>query len=309
MDATEDELIRCSEEVAEALATGAPVVALESSIIAQGFPRPENRELASAMVAAVRDGGAVPAVTAVADGRIELGGDADLLDRLALQDCAKCGARDLAVRLRDGGLGATTVSATARIAAAVGMRVFATGGIGGVHRPSIDETAPRFDISADLLELSRSAVIVVSSGAKVILDLPATLEALEALGVPVLGYRCEEFPAFFTAVSGLSVNHRIEEIAQAAAIARDHWRLGGAGLLLCNPPPTDEALPAEQVKAWVETALRSAERDGIAGAAITPYLLQCVRDLSEGRSLSVNRALALSNARLGADLAKALSAA
>ena len=300
------DILTLDDEVAAALSDGRPVVALESSIVAQGFPRPDNLALAREMTAVVRAGGAVPALTAVVDGDIRVGADDALLQRLAQENCRKLGARDLAAARRQGVLGATTVSATVRIAALAGIRVFATGGIGGGHRRMPGELAP-LDVSADLAELARSPVCVISSGAKAILDLPATLETLETLGVPVLGFACEEFPAFFSATSGLSVTHRVDNTAEAAAIAQDHWRLAGQGLLLCQPPPEDAALPAAEVEGWVEQALRKAAAQGIQGTSVTPYLLAEIRQLSNGRTLTVNRALALSNAALGAALAGALA--
>lgn len=300
------DLVAIDDEVARALGEGRAVVALESSIIAQGFPRPDNLALALEMVTAVRDCGAVPAVTAVVDGSIRVGADDHLLRRLAVEDCLKCGARDLAVARRRGELGATTVSATARIAATVGIRVFATGGIGGVHRRLPGDAAP-FDVSADLAELARSPVAVVSSGAKSILDLPATLEALEAFGVPVLGYRCEEFPAFFSTTSGLPVSHSVDDIEQLASILADHWGLAGQGALICAPPPAEFAIAANDVEAWVQKALVRASEAGVAGAAVTPFLLAELRSLSGGRTLTVNRALALNNARLGAQIAVAMT--
>lgn len=299
-------LISVDAEVSEALRDRRPVVALESSIIAQGFPRPDNLALAHELLATVRVAGAVPAVTSVSDGIVHVGADDELLRRLAEEDCRKCGARDLAVARRQGALGATTVSATSRIAASVGIRVFATGGIGGVHRRLAPNSEP-LDVSADLAELARSPVAVVSSGAKVILDLPATLEALESLGVPVLGFGCSDFPAFFSTTSGLPVAHRIDDIDDLAHVVGDHWRLAGQGVLVCLPPPTEHAIPSDEVEAWLATALRKAADGGIVGAAVTPFLLAELRALSLGRTLTVNRALALSNADLGARLAVALA--
>lgn len=299
-------IVSVDNEVAQALRDGGPVVALESSIIAQGFPRPDNLALALELVTAVRGAGAVPAVVALAEGKIHVGADGELLRRLAEEDCLKCGARDLAVACEQGRLGATTVSATSRVAAAVGIRVFATGGIGGVHRRLPGDTGP-LDVSADLAELGRSPVAVVSSGAKAILDLPATLETLESLGVPVLGYRCDDFPAFFSTSSGLPVAHRIDDSAALAAVVSTHWRLAGQGLLVCLPPPQEHAIAALEVEEWLGEALRGAAAAGIAGAAVTPYLLAQLRSLSGGRTLAVNRALALSNAVLGAELSVALT--
>lgn len=283
-------------DVRDALAAGRPVVALESSIVAHGFPAPENRRLADALHAAVREAGATPAMAAVIDGEIRLGLDEAALDRLAGGGAAKCSARDLAFCRGNGG---TTVAATARIAAAAGVRVFATGGIGGVHRGALD-------VSADLPELARASVAVVSSGAKSILDLPATLEALDALGVPVVGFRCGEFPAFHTAESGLPLKHRFDDEAALAAALRRHWALPGAGgVLVCNPPPAEAAMARDEVEALVAQAL--AEAAAAKGDAATPAALRALDRLSGGRTTAVNRALALANARLGARLACALA--
>ena len=292
----EPTLIVISEEVRDALAAGRPVVALESSIVAHGFPAPENRRLADELHAAVREEGAIPAMAAVLGGEIRLGLDAAGLARLAAGGAMKCSAKDLAFCRGDGG---TTVAATARIAAAGGAQVFATGGIGGVHRGA-------FDVSADLPELARARVAVVSSGAKSILDLPATLEALDALGVPVLGFRCAVFPAFHTADSGLALKHRFdEEVALALALKR-HWALpGSGGVLVCNPPPADAAMARGEVEALVARAL--AEAADAKGDQATPAALAALDRLSGGRTTVVNRALALANARLGAKLACALS--
>ena len=285
-----------AEEVRAALAAGRPAVALESSIVAHGFPAPENRRLADALHAAVREEGAVPAMAAVIAGRIRLGLAAADLDRLAAGQAEKCSARDLAFCAGDGG---TTVAATARIAAAAGLRVFATGGIGGVHRGALD-------VSADLAELARAPVAVVSSGAKSILDLPATLEALDALGVPVLGFRCSVFPAFHTADSGLPLKRRFDDEAALAAALRRHWALPGAGgVLVCNPPPAEAAMARDEVEALVRRAL--AEAADAKGERATPAALAALDRLSGGRTTVVNRALALANAALGARLACALS--
>ena len=285
-----------SADVRAALAAGRPVVALESSIVAHGFPAPENRRLADALHETVREGGATPAMAAVLGGEIRLGLDADGLDRLAAGGATKCSARDLAFCPGDGG---TTVAATARIAAAAGVRVFATGGIGGVHRGALD-------VSADLPELARAPVAVVSSGAKSILDLPATLEALDALGVPVLGFRCAAFPAFHTADSGLALKHRFDDESALAQALLRHWALPGAGgVLVCNPPPAEAAMARQEVEALVGRAL--AEAAEAKGDRATPAALSALDRLSGGRTTAVNRALALANARLGATLACALS--
>ncbi len=302
---TGDGSIDVSTDVRAALDAGRPVVALESSIVAQGFPQPQNREVGLGMLAAVRDGGAVPAMTAVIDGRIKLGLDETALDRLAFEDSIKCSAQDLGMAMASGVTGATTVAATLRIAATAGVRVFATGGIGGVHPGT---GAP--DISADLPELGRCPVAVICSGAKSVLDLPATLERLETEGVPVIGVGCDELPAFHTRSSGLALKYRMDDMGELARAATAHWSLPGAGaVLVCNPPPADAALDREELDGLVAEALAEAGRDGIRGDAVTPYVLAALNRLSNGRTLKVNHALAVGNAALGARLAVAMAAA
>jgi pseudouridine-5'-phosphate glycosidase len=294
-----------SDEVREALAGGAPVVAFESTLIAHGFPRPENLEIAREMDATAREAGAVPATIAVLDGQVRVGLEEAGLRRVAeADDIAKCSLRDLAYLIASGGNGATTVAATARIASAAGIRVFATGGIGGVHR---HQGGPP-DVSADLHELARGPIAVVSSGAKSILDLPATVEMLETLGVPAIGYRCDEFPAFHTGASGLKLRHRVESLAELAAVARAQLGLSAGGLLVCNPPPAELAMAPDEVDALVAASLDEARAAGIAGAELTPYALSVLDRRSGGRTRAVNRALVIANARLGAELAVVLSA-
>ena len=297
-----DGLLAPAAEVAAALAAGRPVVALESSIVAHGLPAPDNLAVGRAMLAAVRAGGAVPAMVAVLDGAVRIGLDDAQLERLARDGAAKCSTRDLGILVATGAAGGTTVAATARVAAALGIRVFATGGIGGVH------PGARLDVSADLLELSRSPVAVVSSGAKSILDLPATLEVLEALGVPVIGHGTAAFPAFHAADSGLPLKHRIDDPVRLAAALRAHWSMPGAGgVLVCHPPPAGDALPLDEVNRLVGLALAEAEAAAIAGDAVTPYVLGALARLSGGATLRVNRALAVANAAAGARLAVALA--
>lgn len=299
-----DGAIDVSPEVRAALDAGRPVVALESSIVAQGFPRPRNREVGRAMSAAVRDGGAVPAMTAVIDGRIRLGLDDAGLDRLASTDSIKCSARDLGMAMASGATGATTVAATLRIAAMAGVRVFATGGIGGVH-----PGGGAADVSADLPELGRCPVAVVCSGAKSVLDLPATLERLETEGVPVVGVGCDELPAFHTRESGLALKYRMDDVGELARAVAAHWSLPGAGaVLVCNPPPADTAMARAELDGLVGQALAEADRDGVRGDAVTPFVLAALNRLSAGRTLEVNHALAVSNAALAARLAGAMVA-
>jgi pseudouridine-5'-phosphate glycosidase len=278
-----------------------PVLALESSIVAQGFPHPENLELAHEMEAAVRGAGAVPAQVALLDGTVRVGlGEAEI-ERLARPGAMKCSSRDIAYALTQRLVGATTVAATARIASLLGIRVFATGGIGGVHPGEGGR-----DISADLAELSRCAVAVVCSGAKSILDLAATLEALEALGVPVIGVGTDRFPAFHAADSGLALGRRIDRPEALAELMAAHWAVvPDGGLLFCQPPPAAQAIGKAELDALVARALAEAAAANVGGQALTPYLLDRLNRLSGGRTLRVNRALALANARLGAEIAVA----
>ena len=298
-------------EVAAALAESRPVVALESSIVAQGLPEPDNLRVGHAMQDAVRQQGAIPAMTAVLDGRLRVGLEPGEMERLAAAaDGRKCGARDLGPAMALGLPGATTVSATVRIAAAAGIAVFGTGGIGGVHRMAADrDSAGRIDVSADLLAMSRAPVAVVSSGAKSLLDLPTTLEALEALSVPVLGYRCDRFPAFYAADSGLPLACRIDDLALLARALQAHWSLPGAGgVLVCYPPPSELAMTRDEIEVLVKDALAAAADAGISGGALTPFILSHMRQASDGRTLRVNAALAIANAALAGQLAVRLAA-
>lgn len=299
------DLISLSGPVRKALRDGAPVVALESTVIAHGLPHPDNLEAAAAMEDAVRQAGAMPATIAVLDGRIRIGLSEEDRAKLADPDAAvaKLSRRDLAACLTLNGTGATTVSATMICAHAAGIRVFATGGIGGVHRGA----EVSMDVSADLLELARTPVLTVSSGAKSILDLPRTMEVLETQGVPVLGYRTDRLPAFHSRDSGLPVDAALEGPQAAARVARAHWALGLGGLLVCNPVPEETAIPADEVAAWVDAALAAAEQDGIAGKEVTPYLLRHIASVSGGRSLAANKALLIDNARVGGEIAVALA--
>ncbi len=300
------EFIEIGPEIAAALAAGRAVVALESTLIAHGLPWPKNLDTARAAEAAVRAGGAVPATIAVLGGRIRIGLSAAELEHLSTAaDIAKLSRRDLPVALATGRPGATTVAATMICAAPAGIAVFATGGIGGVHRGGESS----LDISADLEELARTPVAVVCAGAKSILDLPHTLEYLETRGVPVIGYRTDAFPAFYVCDSGLKVDHRAESAAEIAAIMRAKWRLGLAGgLVVANPIPEKAALDPAGFEAALAAALRDAESAGISGKALTPWLLARIADLTDGRSLAANIALILNNARLAAEIAVAYAA-
>jgi pseudouridine-5'-phosphate glycosidase len=295
------------DEVRAALADGRPVVALESSLIAQGLPAPHNLETAMAAEDAVRAGGAVPATTAVEGGRAVIGADGPLLERLAdaRAKVAKAGSRDLGPLLAAGGLASTTVSATIRLAHAAGIAVMATGGIGGVHRGA----ARSFDVSADIDELAMTPVAVVCSGAKSILDLPATVELLESRRVPIVGLGTDELPAFYSSTSGIRLGHVAATPADAARIVAAHRAVpGSAGILLVQPPPAAVAIPAAEVEAWVDAALRDADAEGIEGAAVTPYLLRRVADASDGRALRANIGLIVANAGTAAEVAVALGA-
>lgn len=280
-------------------------MALESSVLAQGLPIPQNAEAARRMDAAVRAAGATPAVTAVVRGELTLGlADDDLARFLARERIEKVSARDLGVACAVGADGATTVAASLAICRLTGVQVFATGGIGGVHRE------PAFDESADLLELSRTPAIVVCAGAKSILDLPATLERLESYGVPVIGYRSHEFPGFFTAETGLRVPAAAHTPEVIAEMAQAHWHTVGqsSALLVVQPPPAAAALGRAEVDAVVAAAVEEARQRGIRGAALTPHLLAAIATATGGRSMTANLALLEANAALAGAIAQALAA-
>jgi len=296
-------LVACSPEVRDALASARPVVALESTIIAHGMPWPENLATAQRLEAAIRAEGAVPATIAVIDGRIRVGLTGVDLERFArLRDVMKLSRADLAFALAQGRAGATTVAATMLCAAMAGIRIFATGGIGGVHRGAESS----FDVSADLQELARTPVTVVSAGAKAILDLPKTLEMLETLGVPVIGYGTDAFPAFWSRESGLKAPLRLDTPAEIAALLGTRQTLGQTGgVLVANPIPSDAEIPRSIIDPAIDAALREAASKGIGGKAVTPFLLSRVVQETGGRSLVANIALAENNARLAAAIAVA----
>ena len=299
--------VETSDEVAAALRDRRPIVALESTIVAHGMPWPANVETALAVEAEVRALGAVPATVAVAGGRPKAGLSPGEIERIGRGGAAiaKLTRRDLPIAIARGDTGATTVAATMIIAALAGIRVFATGGIGGVHRGAESS----FDISADLQELARTPVAVVCAGAKSILDLRLTLEYLETHGVPVIGYRCDEFPAFFTRGSGLPVDVRLDDAAAIARVMEAQWALGlGGGLVVANPVPEAFALPRERAEEAIEQAVREASAQGVTGKALTPHLLARVNILTGGESLATNRELILDNARLAAHVAIAYAA-
>lgn len=299
---------RLSEEVARALAEGRPVVALETSVVAQGLPSPENLRAASECEEAVREAGAVPAPVALLDGEVRVGLSAQELRRLAegREALLKVGSRDLAVGVARGRSGGTTVSATCEVAAAVGIRVFATGGIGGIHRG----VAEHLDISQDLWALSRFPVAVVCAGAKSVLDLPKTLEALEALAVPVIGVGASELPSFYSVSSGLSLEHRVDGAEEGAELMRARFDALGqqGGVVFALPPPEDTALPREEVEGHLSEALAAAEGQGVRAKAVTPFLLAELSRRTQGRTLRANLALLAHNARFAGRLASAYAA-
>lgn len=290
-------------EVKIALEQGRAVVALESTVITHGLPSPENVEVARAIEAAVREQGAVPATIAILGGEITVGLTPEQLLYLgSAKNVRKCSRRDFSWVVARREDGATTVAGTMMVAHWAGIRVFATGGIGGVHR------GQPFDESADLLELGRTPVAVVCAGAKAILDLPLTLEVLETQGVPVIGYQTGEFPAFYSRSSGLPLELRVETPQEIAAIIKAHDQLGlNAGTLIAQPIPVEAEWPAAEAQEVIEEALQDAAARHITGKAVTPYLLQRVSDLSGARSKTANIALLLNNARLAAQIALALT--
>ena len=300
---------RLSEEVQAALEAGRPVVALESTVITHGLPYPENQGLALDMEKVVREMGSAPATIAVLDGRIRIGLAAgELKDLSRAKNAHKISSRDFGPAAAFRWSGGTTVAATLVAAHAAGIRVFATGGIGGVHRPRPGEGCST-DVSADLIQLAQRPVVVVCAGAKAILDLPATLEYLETFSVPVIGYEVDEFPAFYSHASGLKVQVRAESAAEVARIARAHWGLGfQSAVLVVVPPPQEAALPQAEVAEAIEQALREAGERDLRGQAVTPFLLERVSELTGGASLEANLALLRNNAGVAAGIAGELAA-
>jgi pseudouridylate synthase len=298
---TRNPSLELSDEVSQALRDGAPVVALESTIISHGMPYPQNVEMATGVEQIVRDLGAVPATIAVLGGRPRIGlASADLELLATSADVAKVSVRDLPVVIARRGHGATTVAATMRLAALAGVRVFATGGLGGVHRGGHRS----LDISADLTELSTTDVAVISAGVKSILDIGLTLEALETLRVPVLAYRTDEFPAFFSRTSGHQAPTRVDTPLEIATIMATKWDLGvGGGIAVANPIPTADEIPAAKINSIIERAIEDMNARGIHGKEATPFLLGRIVELTDGASLIANIALVNNNARLGAGVA------
>ena len=299
-------LIALAPEVSQALAAGRPVVALESTIISHGMPYPRNVEMAREVEGIIREGGAVPATIAVLHGIPRIGLSAEELELLGSEpNVAKVSIRDLPYVMATGGHGATTVASTMRLAQLAGIRVFVTGGLGGVHRGGEDS----MDISADLTELGVTSVAVISAGVKSILDIGRTLEVLETLGVPVVVHGADEFPSFYSRSSGFSAPMRTDSVEQLATMMATKWALGlQGGISIANPVPAEDEIPADEISALINRALSECEANGIRGKDITPFLLGRMVELSDGRSLETNIALVRANARLGAALAVAYAA-
>ncbi len=295
---------RYSEEVRRAREQGVPLVAMETSVVAQGLPYPDNLTSARACEEAARRAGAVPAPIAIVDGEVCIGLEESQMRRLAegRERLLKLGSRDLAIAVARKATGGTTVSATCELAAAAGIRVFATGGIGGVHRG----VAEHLDISQDLWALARFPVAVVCAGAKSVLDLPKTLEALESAAVPVIGVGTDELPSFYSRTSGLPLEHRVEDATGAAQVLRARFDgLGQGGMIFALPPPEETALPRAEVELHIAAALAEADRQGIRGKAVTPFLLSEMARRTSGRTLRANLALLANNARFAGELAVA----
>jgi len=292
-------VIRIAEEVRKALSDGAAVVALETTLVAHGFPPGEGIEVGLESERQVRAGGAVPATVGILDGEVRIGLTEEELERFN-DDARKVGPRDVAAAAVQGAIGATTVGGTLAVARAAGIRVLATGGIGGVHRGFPNPP----DVSADLAQLVRTPALVVSAGAKSLLDVPATAELLESLGVPVLGFRVDTLPLFYAAAGGPPVSARVESAEEAARVAEAHWELGGAGLLLGRAPDQ----PLEDVEPLIDEALAAAARVGVSGQAVTPFVLAHLHRESGGRTEAANKALVAQNARLAGEVALEIAA-
>ncbi|WP_417693706.1 pseudouridine-5'-phosphate glycosidase [Roseibium sp.] len=302
---THSTLLQPTDEIRQALADGKPVVALESTIITHGMPYPDNVATARQVEADIRERGAIPATIAVLDGRIRIGLDDADLERLAqATDVMKCSRADLALAISTGRPGATTVAATMMAAELAGIRVFATGGIGGVHKGA--ETS--FDVSADLDELGRTPVCVVAAGAKALLDIPKTLEVLETRGVPVVAYGADELPAFWSRQSGVAAPFRLDTAEEIANLIKTRQLFGGhGGVLIANPVPTDDQIPQAEMNQYIDQAIAMATKKKVTGKEVTPFVLGAIYELTKGRSLATNISLVRNNARLAADIAKALA--
>jgi pseudouridylate synthase len=292
--------VNINREVREALERGRPVVALETTYVAHGFPHPEGVETAVAALAAVREAGAVPAAIGLVAGEIRIGLDEATIEQIALGDARKVAPRDLAACLADGSLGATTVAGTLACARLTGIHHAATGGIGGVHRDAQDT----FDVSADIAELARCAVCLVCSGVKSLLDVPRTLELLETLGVPVVGYGASALPGFFSRSSPHELGARVDTPDQAAYLCALHWELGrGSAVLVAQPPPEDSALSSDETARLIDAAIAAAAAAGTRGGAVTPFVLDHVHRASGGATLRANRDLIIANSALAAQIA------
>ena len=302
-------LLAFAPEVKAALEAGKPVVALESTIISHGMPYPENLTMAREVEAIIREEGAVPATIAILDGRLKVGlTDDELVSFATMKGVAKVSLRDMPVVIAKGLPGATTVATTATIAEAAGVKVFVTGGIGGVHRGTPGDPAQVWDISADLTVLGRCSTTVVCAGAKSVLDIGATLEVLETQGVTVLGYGTEDFPGFYTRATGYGVDARVDSPAETAAVIVARRALGmPGGVLVVNPVPEADAMESAEIEGHIELGLRKMAEEGVTGKAVTPYLLAHMKAVTEGRSLQANLALVRNNARVGARIAVALA--
>lgn len=299
MTSLDKDTISIRPEIEQALSEGKPIVALESTVITHGLPYPDNLNLAKNMEAVIRENGCTPATIAILDGIIKVGLDIAQLEHLAdAKNVHKVSLRDIAPAIALQMSGGTTVAGTLAIAQRVGIKVFATGGIGGVHR------GDPFDISADLGELARTQLVVVCAGAKAILDIPATLEVLESYGVPVVGYQTDEFPAFYSLSSGMRVSARADSAEEVASIALAHWDLGFSGsILVAVPPPKEVALDNAVIEPAIQTALMEAQKLNIHGQAVTPFLLRRVSELTDEASLRANLGLLLNNAAVAAQIA------
>ena len=294
-----------SPEVSEALSSGKPVVALESTIISHGLPRPRNLEAAKEFEEILRSSGVVPATIAILDGVPQIGLDDEGVNRIANEDLAKASVRDIPILAAKKASGATTVAATAHLAALAGIRVFATGGLGGVHRGAIET----FDESADLSTLAVTPITVVSAGVKSVLDIPATLERLETLSVPVIGYKTNKFPAFWLTESGYTLDWHLDSAEEIAAAMKSQDELGhGQGIVVANPIPVEKQWDPKEHDRVLEIAFEAARKAGVTGKAVTPFLLGFIVEESGGRSLEVNLDLARNNVRVAGEIAKAWAA-
>ncbi|WP_057462609.1 pseudouridine-5'-phosphate glycosidase [Pseudovibrio sp. POLY-S9] len=298
--------IHHSKEVADALSNGAPIVALESTIITHGMPYPQNVETAREVEQIIRDGGAVPATIAVLNGELHVGLEDSTLEELAnAKDVMKCSRADLSFAMALGKNGSTTVAATMMAAHAAGIRVFATGGIGGVHKGA--ETS--FDISADLDELSRTPVCVVSAGAKALLDIPKTLEVLETRGVPVIGFNCENVPAFWSRDTKIKAPYSLDDASDISKLIKFRETFGDhGGMLVTNPVPVEDEIPSDEMQVFIDASIQAAEEQNITGKEVTPFVLQDIFERTNGRSLATNIALVKNNAKLATKIACGLTA-